>query len=151
MSLATLTDTAIRQERTVTISLETLAVRATSTDAAEPISPQLLSAVARGLTITELEVALHASGHDLPRSLEKDASALWALVESGLARIGLVAVQEQAAKMLAYGKLVMTASKLGLDDEMNAAADSLDRICGGRRRSDRCNSLAWRLHFGIAS
>ncbi|NUR01164.1 MAG: hypothetical protein HOY79_32945 [Streptomyces sp.] len=135
----------------MTVQLDTLVASSTSTNAAEPINPRLLSTIARGLTLAELEVALHASGDDLPRSLKGNTSALWALVESGLARIGLVAVRERASKMLAYGKLVSAASKLGLNVEADAAADSYDEICGDRRRSDRCNSLAYGLYFGSAS
>lgn len=117
-----------------------------STDGPDPRDPLLVASVVRSLKVTELAVALHASGAKLSRALDLETVA--SLAEIGVAGIGLEAVRVSAERVKGFSRALVASLQVGLSGAEAGAA--LDRELGGRRRGVLCNDLAHRLsnHFG---
>lgn len=86
----------------------------------------------RSLSLTELAIALHASGAKLTRAMDKDVDLLISLAEIGLASLGVDEVRARARRAL----------EIAFDRDKQA---EYDRLFGGVRRGQLCTDFAYSL------
>ena len=110
------------------------------TETPDPRDPAVVAALARTLNYVELQVALHASGAELGAELYRDLPSAAALVEIGLASIGIDAVRATGAELREYGIAATRELQEGRSGLKPATAYA--RALGGKRRADRCCGLA---------
>ncbi len=113
------------------------------TETPDPRDPAVIASLAQTLNSTELQVALHASGSKLGNELFRDDATLTALVEIGLASLGIDAVRQAAARLVKANHAVLDDIDSG---GTGVEADkACDRLLGGKRRADRCRGLAFHI------
>lgn len=102
------------------------------TDTPDPRDPLSIASALRTLSLTELAIALHASGAKLTRAMDKDVDLLISLAEIGLASLGVDEVRARARRAL----------EIAFDRD---ARGEYDRLFGGVRRGQLCTDFAYSL------
>lgn len=102
--------------------------------AVELVDPTMLRTVVRGLSYTELQAAIDASGAELARGLWRDLGALWSMVEAGVTRVGLDEIERTAVALDHFASSAVRECRAGRSGV--ACAEAYNQILGGRRRAD---------------
>ena len=102
------------------------------TDTPDPRDPLSVASALWSLSLTELAIALHASGAKLTRAMGDDVDLLISLAEIGLAALGVDEVRARARRAL----------EIAFDRD---ARKEHARLCGGVRRDQLCTDFAYSL------
>jgi len=102
------------------------------TDTPDPRDPLAVASALWSLDLTELAIALHASGAKLKRAMDDDVDLLISLAQIGLASLGVDEVRARARR----------AHEIVFDPDARA---EYDRLFGGVRRGQLCTDFAYSL------